>query len=360
MRTWLQIAGSIVVAVSMTGCYYLQAASGHLELMRKARPISDLLIDPDIDPQLRAQLVRSQEIRAFALTELGLPDNGSYTYYADLQREAVVWNVVAVPELDLTPRQWCFPIAGCLTYRGYFSERRARAMATRLSAEGYDTQVGRVAAYSTLGRFKDPLLSTMVARGETPLASVIFHELAHQRVYISGDTAFNEAYATAVEEYGTRRWLAAQGDEKGLRAYEQLLERRRLLDGLIDRQRARLAELYTSPLEPAVMRDAKSMAFQQMRIEYATTRSEWTDGPNFDGFLSRPLNNANLTAVSTYRALVPAFHRLLEQAGDIETFHRRAAELGARPRAQRHALLRKLLEDEEAQRYAGDGAPAGA
>ena len=344
MHTALQALGILLAIPAISGCYYLQAASGHLDLMRRAQPIDALLADPATDSALATQLERARHIRRFAVEALALPDNRSYTRYADLQRDAVVWNVVAVPALSLTPRTWCFPVVGCLSYRGYFSESRARSLASQLTADGYDTQVGRVAAYSTLGRFADPILNTMVDRGEAYLAGLVFHELAHQKLYVAGDTDFNEAYATAIEEYGTRRWLTAQGQDDALADYELLLARRAVLDALIEAQRERLARIFASGLDETAMRDAKAVAFQQMRVDYARQRAQWTHGPHFDAFFAQPLNNAHLVAVSTYRALVPAFQRLLADSEDIEAFHQRVAALGAMPLTQRHAALRRMLD----------------
>lgn len=344
MRRTLQTLGLLLAVPAISGCYYLQAAAGHLDLMRRAQPIEALLADSATDSVLAEQLERTQRIRRFAVEELALPDNRSYTRYADLGRDTVVWNVVAVAEFSLDPKIWCFPVAGCLSYRGYFSESRAQALARRLSAEGFDTQVGRVAAYSTLGRFADPVLNTMVDRGETYLAGLVFHELAHQKLYVADDTEFNEAYATAIEEYGTRRWLESQANDAALADYALLLERRAVLDALIEAQRERLAQIFASGVDESSMRDAKSAAFQQMRLDYAELRAQWANGPHFDAFFARPLNNAHLLAVSTYRALVPAFHQMLAVSEGIEAFHRSAAALGEMPHAQRHAALRQMLE----------------
>lgn len=347
MRTPALLSLLLIALLPLGGCYYVQAASGHLALMRAAEPIDRVLADRDTHPELTVALTRAQEIRRFAVEALALPDNDSYTRYADLGREAVVWNVVAVPEFSLTPKIWCFPVAGCLSYRGYFSEARARRHASRLAAEGYHVQVGQVAAYSTLGRFADPLLNTMVSRGETYLASIIFHELAHQQLYIADDTRFNEAYATAVEEHGTRLWLTRTGQMAALADYERLLARRGVLDALLERQRARLAAIYASDLTAEAMRLAEAEAFQQLRLDYAEQRADWDSGPTFDGFFARPLNNAHLLAVATYRDLVPAFHRLIASSADMADFHARAAELGALPVEARHAALTALLETDD-------------
>ncbi|MCC5862981.1 MAG: aminopeptidase [Gammaproteobacteria bacterium] len=342
MRTPGLLILLLIALLPLGGCYYMQAASGHLALMRAAEPIDRVLADSGTDAELARALEQAQAIRRFAVETLGLPDNASYTRYADLGREAVVWNVVAVPEFSLAPKIWCFPVAGCLSYRGYFSEQRARRHATRLAAEGYHVQVGQVAAYSTLGRFADPLLNTMVSRGETYLAGIIFHELAHQQLYIADDTRFNEAYATAVEEHGTRLWLTHTGQTLALADYERLLARRGMLDALLERQRERLAALYASGLSAEEMRQAEAEAFQQLRLDYAEQRADWVEGPTFDGFFARPLNNAHLLAVATYRDLVPAFHRLIALSADMPDFHARAAELGALAPEDRHAALQSL------------------
>ncbi len=344
MRTPALLLFLLIALPPLGGCYYVQAASGHLALMRAAEPIEQVRADPATDAELARALARAQDIRRFAVDTLGLPDNASYTRYADLGREAVVWNVVAVPEFSLAPRIWCFPVAGCLSYRGYFSEARARRHANRLAAQGDHVQVGQVAAYSTLGRFADPLLNTMVSRGETYLAGIIFHELAHQQLYIADDTRFNEAYATAVEEYGTRRWLTHTGQTAALADYERLLARRGVLDALLQRQRERLAAIYASGLSADEMRVAEAEAFQQLRLDYAEQRAGWQDGPTFDGFFARPLNNAHLLALATYRDLVPAFHRLIEHTADLPTFHARVAELGALAPEARHAALAALAD----------------
>lgn len=348
-----------VLVLLLQGCalgYYWQAASGHLDVMRRAQPIDRLLEAPGTDEALAERLRTVREVRRFAVDELGLPDNASYTRYADLQRSAVVYNVVAVPEFSLEPRQWCFPVAGCVPYRGYFSRERADTKAGALLARGYDTHVGGVTAYSTLGRFNDPVLNTMLDRGVTATAAVIFHELAHQQLYVADDASFNEAYAVAVEQHGTRRWLASRGDTAALTAYEQLLSRQEALTDLIRAQRERLEALYASSLPPAQMRARKAEAFAQMRDDYVRVRAGWDDGPHFDGWFNRPLNNSHLLAVATYRDLVPGFEALLARSGDIVHFHEAARELADKPVGERHARLHALAAKRDGS--ARSGAPA--
>ena len=219
-----RIGFCLVLTLLLGGCaqigYYTQAVHGQLSLLDAAKPIDDVLADPGASEQLKSRLAKVKQIRAYAVSELSLPDNRSYTSYADLKRPYVLWNVVATPELSLTPHQWCFPIAGCVDYRGYYHEADAQAFGTELRTEGYDVLVGGVPAYSTLGWFNDPVLSTFfVGYPDAELARMLFHELAHQIVYVKGDSQFNESFATAVEEEGVERWMSVHGDPQQRAAY---------------------------------------------------------------------------------------------------------------------------------------------
>ncbi len=239
-----------------TADYYWQGASGQLDILARSKPIHEV-IGESPDAALRQRLARVQEIRAFASRELGLPDNASYTKYADLGRPFVVWNVFAAPELSLTPRQWCFPIAGCVSYRGYFSESEARAEAARLQAAGDDVWVSGVPAYSTLGYFDDPVLSTFVRWPDVEVARMVFHELAHQVVYVKDDTQFNESFAVAVEEAGVERWLLLQGNAQLDAQYLRSGRLRAVFRDLTRETRADLARIYASDAPDAVKRSAQ-------------------------------------------------------------------------------------------------------
>jgi predicted aminopeptidase len=326
----------------LSGCamdYYMQAVNGHLDVVNRSHPIDELLADPATPEELGASLKLSQEILQFARGDLLLPDNGSYEVYADLERDYVVWNVFAAPEFSLEPKTWCFPVAGCVRYRGYFSEDEARAYADKLGAKGNDIRVGGARAYSTLGMFSDPLLNTMVDRGELRLASVLIHELAHQQLYVKDDTAFNEGFATAVEQEGVRRWLAQRDDPDAFARYtlsrEQRGERRRLAAVA----KIELQQLYESGADDAEMRVGKARILRRLEEDF--------------GVYAAPgavitLNNASLAAMGAYEDTVPAFQVLLHQAdGDLEEFYRRAEELGdLKPEARRQALDALLNESE--------------
>src|ERR1700733_11084576 len=242
--------------------------------MSKREPIARAIDEPGTPAKLRAQLQSVTAIRDFASHALGLPDNGSYRKYADIGRAYVVWNVVAAPEFSVDPKRWCFPIVGCVAYRGYFVEARARRFAAGLHAKGFDVVVGGVAAYSTLGHFDDPILSSMVSWNDVELASIIFHELTHQLLYVSNDAAFNEALATTVEEEGVKRWLQQQG--RGQDLAEHLLEQQRYLQiiALMSKTRGQLAALYASGLPPPLMRERKRETFEQMRAAYSALRAQ--------------------------------------------------------------------------------------
>ncbi|WP_051377930.1 aminopeptidase [Derxia gummosa] len=323
--------------------YYAQSVAGQAELLREARPIDDWIADPATDPKLRTRLEQVAAMRVFAVRELGLPDNESYTRYADLRRPYVVWNVFATKPLSLALETSCFPVVGCVGYRGYFAEADARAWAEPLRAQGLDVNVAGIPAYSTLGWFADPVLNTFVNLPEPELARMLFHELSHQVAYAKGDTMFNESYATAVEREGVKRWLALRADPSLAAAYAVYDGRRHDFLALIDTQRERLAALYASDLDDDAKLAAKRDAFARLRADYETLKRErWNGYAGYDRFFAQDLNNAHIAAIAAYHQLVPAFERLLaEQHGDLRRFHaevRRLARLG--PIGRRQAIER--------------------
>jgi predicted aminopeptidase len=337
----IRAALAIALVASLSGgCYLLQSAQGQLALMSKRQPINRVIEMPSTPPKLRAQLKSVTAIRDFASHELGLPDNGSYRKYADIGRPYVVWNVVAAPEFSVDPKKWCFPIVGCVAYRGYFVEARARRFAARLHAQGFDVAVGGVAAYSTLGHFDDPILSTMVSWNDVELASIIFHELTHQLLYVRNDASFNEALATTVEEEGVRRWLRQQGREKDLA--DHLLEQERYVEviDLMNNTRAQLRVLYESGLPPPLMRERRRAALEALRESYADLRTHWGGHAPFDAWFAQDINNAHLASIATYFACVPGFERELQAAGgNLPAFYRRVRELAKLDQRQRDLLV---------------------
>ena len=337
----IRAAGAIALIASLSGgCYLLQSAEGQLALMSKREPIARVIDKPSTPPELRAQLRSATAIRNFASQELGLPDNGSYRKYADIRRPYVVWNVVAAPEFSVEPKKWCFPIVGCVAYRGYFAEAKARRFAARLHAQGFDVVVGGVAAYSTLGHFDDPILSTMVNWDDVELAAIIFHELTHQLLYVSNDASFNEALATTVEEEGVRRWLSSLGRERDLA--QHLLEQQRYLQviALLSDRREKLRVLYASGLPPPLMRERKRESIEALRQTYAGLRAEWGGHAPFDGWFREDINNAHLASIATYFACVPGFERELKAVGgNLPAFYRRVRELAKLDQPKRDLLV---------------------
>lgn len=325
---------------STAGCYLLESAQGQLALMSKREPIARVLEQRSTPPALRSQLEAVTSIRNFASRELRLPDNGSYRSYADVGRPYVVWNVVAAPEFSVDAKEWCYPIVGCVAYRGYFVERRARSFAAGLRRQGLDVSVGGVAAYSTLGHFDDPILNTMVGWDDVELAAIVFHELTHQLLYVSGDAAFNEALATTVEEAGVRRWLEAQGRAADLA--QHLLEQRRYLQviDLLRRIRTELHALYASGLDATTMRERKRSSFESLRQSYADLTARWGTGAPFRSWFAGEINNAHLASVATYYDCVPGFERELAAVhGDLPAFYRRVRELARLSQAARAAAV---------------------
>jgi predicted aminopeptidase len=326
--------------LSTDGCYLLQSAQGQLALMSKREPIARVIDRPTTSSTLRTRLEEVRSIRDFASRELGLPDNGSYRSYADIGRPYVVWNVVAAPEFSVDPKEWCFPIVGCVAYRGYFVERRARAFAAALRARDFDVSVGGVAAYSTLGHFDDPILNTMVGWDDVELAAIVFHELTHQMLYVAGDASFNEALAMTVEEEGVRRWLLSQG--RGADLTEHLVGQSRYLEviDLLRGTRRELQVLYASGIDAARMRERKRAAFGELRAAYTVLKAPWGAHAPFESWFAGDINNAYLASIATYYDCVPGFERELAAAhGDLEVFYRRVRELAKLRQAARDAAV---------------------
>ncbi len=310
----------------LSGCggigYYWQSARGHLSLMSQRKPIADLLASGRLSEKRERQLRQALAIRRFAVEQLGLPDNGSYKSFVELGRPYVVWNVVAAPRYSLTPLRWCFPIVGCVSYRGYYHERDARAFAATIDPNKFDIMVGGSRAYSTLGWFDDPLTSPMVDRGEILLAEVVFHELAHQVLYFRNDTAFNEAFASTVGEQGVRRWLR-QTRPDALPRYETWLKRKNQFVALLNETAAKLRRLYASKVDEASMARRKQSIFDDLRRRYETLRDEqWNGYKGYDGWFREPPNNARLASIAVYRDRIPDFSRWLDACdGDFERFY---------------------------------------
>jgi predicted aminopeptidase len=327
-----------------TVAYYAQAVNGHLDLLQRARPVAEWVADPATPTALRERLLLSQRMRDFAVQELHLPDNDSYRRYGDLQRASAVWNVVAAPELSLTLKTWCFPVLGCVGYRGYYTHEAAAALALQLRAEGWETSVYGVPAYSTLGWSNwaggDPLLNTFVNGPEGELARLMFHELAHQVAYAAGDTTFNESFATAVERLGSARWLARHGSPSA-RAEEAVLEQRRQDFGAFTlRWRAELEALYRSSLPDAAQRERKAVLLAALRDDYQAMKAgRWAGYPGYDGWVERA-NNAAFGVLAAYHELVPQFERLFERCGgDFPRFLGEVKALAALPKELRRAKL---------------------
>lgn len=349
-RRWLGSGGRaalwLVVLWGLSGCqtlaYYGQAARGQLELTCARQPVKKLLARNDTAPELRRQLEAVAQIRSYASEVVGLPAKGQYEHYVALDRAHPVWAVLAAPELSLNGKRWCYPLVGCVDYRGYFRQQAADRLAAQLRAEGYDTVVSGVDAYSTLGWFRDPLLSSFIQREELELANLLIHELAHQRVYVADDTAFNEAYATAVAElalpgYAERRGLS-------LTSWQQRRDREREFLDLVGRYRDRLLALYRSEAPEAERRAGKAALFAALRAEHEALRVRWGGYGGYSRWIAQA-NNASMNSVALYHAQVPAFVRLWRGCrADWSCFHAEVAALVRLPKAMRQQRLKALME----------------
>jgi len=312
-----RLASTAVLAICfalISSCYYTQAVRGQLDVMRKREPIANVIADADTSTELANRLRLVEEARSFSVIELGLPDNDSYRSYADVERDYVVWNVFAAPEFSLEAKQWCFPVAGCVSYKGYFSEQAAYREATRLEGMGFDVSMGGIAAYSTLGKFDDPILSTMMHWEDVDLVATMFHELAHQLLYVKGDSGFNESFATAVEEFGIERWLASRGLEPEMAKYLESRELRQRLMQRMDAARVDLAETYAAAIDSDTMRSRKSARLDRLRTE--VTREFEASGRRVPAWIGEGLNNARLASMVLYQGRLSEFRGLLAECDD--------------------------------------------
>ena len=347
---------ALAAVLLLSGCstvgYYWQSVSGHMQMLNAARPVADVLADPQTPASLKTRLELSQRIRSFAATELKLPDNASYKRYANLRRSAVVWNVVAAPEFSLTLKTWCFAVVGCVGYRGYFNELDAQQEADRLKAEGLEVSVYGVPAYSTLGKLDwlggDPLLNTFINYPEGELARLIFHELAHQVVYAPDDTMFNESFATAVERLGSDRWLAAQASQTARDEYTALNQRRQQFKALTLATRRDLARVYALNTPEANESRAqlanKNVAMQRFKNGYAELKQSWGGTPQstagYDAWVAKA-NNASFGAQAAYDELVPGFEALFERENrDWQQFYDAVRRLAELPKNERYLALK--------------------
>lgn len=340
-----RLAFVFALVSGLCGCtnigYYYQAAEGQMQIWNRSRPIAQVIEDTRTPPPLRERLSLVLRMRDFASVELALPDNGSYRKYADLERPFVVWNVFAAAEFSVLPKEWCFPFAGCVGYRGYFSQARAEQFGEELRRKGLDVFVTGIPAYSTLGWFDDPVLNTVMRYPDAELARLIFHELAHQVVYVPGDTVFNESFAVAVELEGVDRWLARDGDPAKRIAFDLYEQRKGAFIDLVMKYRDSLRTLYASAASDAEKRQKKAETFAAMKAQYLTLKSSWVGYAGYDRFFAQELNNAHLVPVATYSELVAGFRRLLaENGGDFKRFYAAVREIGKLPKEQRQAKLK--------------------
>lgn len=345
---WLRYFLMIVASLGLSACtsleFYWQAINGHTAILNREQPIEELLANPELDSDLRQMLQGMQQARDFASRELALPDNDSYRVFADIERDYVIWNVIATDEFSVTPQQWCFPFAGCVSYRGFFNQTDANEFAAQLQTQGKDVYVSGARAYSTLGWFDDPLLNTMLYQSEAMRVGVLFHELAHQQLYVQNDTAFNEAFATAVAQEGVRRWFLYKGNTSAYESYLQSRQRRAELNTLLQQTRSRLKQLYSETHDAAKLRQQKHQVFEELKQEYARLKQQqWNNDNRYDNWMAQPLNNAHLALVATYHELVPAFQKHLDNVrADLPSFYKQMQQLAELPKTERHARLTSI------------------
>ena len=344
-RHYYRHAIILLIIFLLSGCasinYYAQSIHGQFEVLQKQQEIDDVLKDQNIPDTLRNNLITVLALRDFSIQQLGLPENGSYLSYADLERDYVIWNIFATEEFSLKPLTWCYLVVGCLSYRGYFSQTDAQQHATELKKQGYDIYLGGVSAYSTLGWFDDPVLNTMLRWSDIRLATVMFHELAHQQLYVKNDTEFNEAYADAVAHIGVTKWLTQKPEKKLLTEYQQSQDQEKEFIDLIMRFKSILNELYQSTEKDETIRQRKQQALQKMSNEYSRISQNW-EKDSYKKWFSSGINNAKLAAIVTYRKHVPAFINIYEKLGkDLNRFYSFSKSLSNCDSIKREKILEK-------------------
>ncbi|MGK2944493.1 MAG: aminopeptidase [Desulfuromonadales bacterium] len=337
----------IIGILLLNGCsdntYLWQSVKGHWSLMSRARPITDILAQEKEPQNVRNQLTKVVHLREFAVNTLHLPDSGSYQNYADIERPYAVWNLVVAPELSLELNQWCFPIAGCVTYRGYFDKDSALMLANHFSVQGFEVDVYGVQAYSTLNWFDDPVLNTFLSSDDLHLAALLFHEMAHQVIYVQNDTAFNEAFAKTVEREGLRRWLQNSGTSELWQQYLQREAHAVAFNGLLTKIRGQLRRIYDADIDNDQKRLAKKQILEHALADYEDLKQSWNGYTGYDAWIQRGLNNARLSSVAAYYDLVPAFESLLAHVnGDLQKFYAEVKILGGLPKTERLARLNSL------------------
>lgn len=340
----------LAASVCLAGCdlsYYWQAAQGQMDLLQRREPIAELVQQPETPAELKEKLQYILHVREFASTQLNLEVDNNYASYADLERPFVVWNVFATQPLSMQNEHWCFPIAGCVPYRGYFAESAANEFANDLASQGLDIYVGGVPAYSTLGWFDDAVLNTFIQRDALSLAGLLFHELAHHTFYVAGDSTFNESFASTVEDLGLERWIQHANLQQLQPAYAIARQRQSQFLELVLQNRAEREALFASGQSTADKHAGKQALQAKLRQEYATLKSSWGGYSGYDGWFAGPLNNAQLSTVATYHQLEPGFRALFEQSGqNFKLFFSRCRELANRPLEERHLYLNQLANGE--------------
>jgi len=321
--------------------YYHQSISGHMKLISKREPIATIVNDPQQDEKLVDQLRLAQELRDFASQRLNLPENESYRSFVQLDEPYVTWNIFAAPQFSTTLNQWCFLVVGCVPYRGYFDKQEAESYAEQIAQQGQDVYLAGAPAYSTLGWFDDPLLSSMIDRGELVTASYIFHELAHQQFYLKGDGAFNEAFATAVEEIGVLLWLNSQDRFEEIKRYEKFIQQKSIFFDFVKSSRDEFDALYLQEFDAEKMQAEKEILIAEMRRKFSNLSEQNEHIARYSRWMSGPLNNAQLGALSLYREWVPAFRNLYELCEhNFVRFYRNVEEIASKSKEQREQILR--------------------
>lgn len=343
LRTPLLVLCLCLVSACSNLSYYLQASHGHLELIKSRKNIDRVVSSLKISPASKEKLHLVQQVTHFAEHDLGLPVGGAYSDYVEVDGPYVVWNVFASQRYSFENKQWCYPLLGCVSYKGFFDVNAATRYGKKLEQEGFDVYVGGVAAYSTLGWFDDPVLSTFLMREDYQLAALIFHELAHRVLYINGDTTFNESFASAVEQIALERWVEASSDPDLLTRYNNNKALNKAFVNFVLGWKGVLQKAYHERDNREGFEKQKEQLYKQMRADYERFKAR-VGYNGYDDWVNNDLNNAKINTVATYESRVPGFKKMYRQAGeDMAVFLRQCLQLSRMPALERNQYLDEIM-----------------
>ena len=350
-RAWISLGCGaavllFVVLAGGQGClgYLVRAGCGQASILWKRRPIRDVLADSHLAPRKRRGLEHVLAVQRFATESLSLHPGNSYTLYSDIGRDAAAYNVTAAPELALQPHTWWFPVVGTVPYLGFFSKEEARTKARELEAQGLETVVQSVSAYSTLGWFSDPLLSSQLALSDFSLTRLVIHETAHATLWFPGDVRFNESFASFVELEGALAFYRARFGEADprYRKYVEIIREGSAISHIFRRRTMELDKLYKKAGTTSAKRAGKAKLLVQLREDLMSSAVSFQHY-DLHKIAAKRYNNAHLLSYRRYDSGQEFFRVTFEASGrNWRTFLGKMAALRKRKPAEREQMMTEI------------------